>query len=457
MAGTRMRAALGGIAATALVALAAPASAQVVVNPTANPTALSDFGNQLLDDGIFLRGHYVGEFAANPSGGNAQSARFAGQVDIGADFDMNKIANLGNSAIHLTFSDRHGQNLAHTDIGNSVSVQEVYGGGQTYKLTELTWDQALFGDRVEYVIGRTDAPSDFAASSFYCNFQTNSTCGNSSLFGQDNNLNYYPVGVWGGRVTVKPTPNLYGQIGAYEQDPNQGDSSTHGFDFGVDRATGYIVPVEFGYQTNFSSDAYPRHYKVGAFYDSGDFNDPFYDINHNSAALTGLAHEQHSGRTSVYGLFDQMVWRADTASQRGLYVFGGVTAGTQSAQTADFFLQAGLLDKGPWASRPDDTIGFVVTDLHFGGLTQDFLRDSRVAAGGSATTQNPNEVMMEVNYGAQITPWLRVLPNLQYIINPDNVPEPSQKSNIPDTFVVGFKFVVGLPELFGLPTKNYNH
>jgi porin len=87
----------------------------------------------------------------------------------------------------------------------------------------------------------------------------------------------------------------------------------------------------------------------------------------------------------------------------------------------------------------------------------DFVRDSRVAAGGAATTQNPNEVMMEVNYGAQVTPWLRVTPNLQYIINPDNLPEPNLKSNIPDTFVVGLKFVVGIPELLGLPTKNYNH
>jgi hypothetical protein len=43
------------------------------------------------------------------------------------------------------------------------------------------------------------------------------------------------------------------------------------------------------------------------------------------------------------------------------------------------------------------------------------------------------------------------VPNLQYIVNPDNLPEPAQRSNIPDTFVVG------LPELFGLPTKNYNH
>ncbi|GGF41738.1 porin [Aliidongia dinghuensis] len=444
---------MGGLAVATAVGLAPPASAQTVTNPT----ALTDFGNQLLEDGIFFRGHYVGEGAANPSGGLSQSSRYTGQVDIGADFDMGKIANLGNSAIHLTFSDRHGQNLAAKDIGNSISVQEVYGGGQTYKLTELSWDQALWDDHVEFLVGRTDAPSDFAASSFYCNFQTNSTCGNSSLFGQDNALNYYPVGVWGGRITIKPTPRLYGQIGAYEQDPNQGSSQTHGFDFGVDRATGYVLPVELGYQTNFSSDPYPRHYKIGMFYDSGPYSDPFFDVNHNSAALTGLAHEQHSGRTSIYGLFDQMVWRPDPSSQRGLYIFGGVTAGTDSSQLADYFLQFGTLYKGPFEGRDADAIGFVITDLHWGNHTMDFLRDSRIAAGGSATTQNPNEVMMELNYGAQVTPWLRVTPNLQYIINPDNLPEPALKKNIDDTFVVGLKFVIGLPELIGLPTKNYNH
>lgn len=453
MAGTRMRAALGGLAAAALAALVVPASAQVVPNPT----ALTQFGNDLLDDGIFLRGHYIGEFAANPSGGNSQSARFAGQVDVGADFDTGKIFGLGNSVIHLTFSDRHGQNLAATNIGNSVSVQEVFGGGQTYRLTELTWDQALFNDHLEYLVGRTDAPGDFAASSFYCNFQTNSTCGNSSLFGQDNQLNYYPVGVWGGRVTVKPTPNLYAQAGAYESDPVEGNRNRHGFDFGTDSANGYILPIELGYQTTFASDAYPRHYKVGAFYQNAPYSDPFFDVNHNSAALTGLAHQQHDDRTSVYALFDQMIWKTGPGSQRGLYVFGGITAGTNSSQLADYFLQGGVLDKGPFEDRPDDTVGFVVTDLHWGSHTMDFVRDSRVAAGGSATNQNPNEVMMELNYGAQITPWLRVVPNLQYIINPDNLPEPAQRSNIPDTFVVGFKFAVGLPELFGLPTRNYNH
>ena len=453
MAGRKMRAALGGFVAAALMGLAVQASAQVVTNPT----ALTQFGNDLLEDGIFLRGHYVGEFAANPSGGISQSARYAGQVDVGVDFDMGKIANLGNSAIHVTFSQRHGQNLAATNIGNSVSVQEVFGGGQTYRLTELSWDQAILDDHVEFLVGRTDAPSDFAASSFYCNFQTNSTCGNSSLFGQDNQLNYFPVGVWGGRITVKPTRQTYAQFGAYESDPSQGDRNHHGFDWETDTANGYILPIELGYQSTFASDAYPRHYKIGAFYQNAPYSDPFFDINHNSAALTGLTHEQHQDRTSVYALFDQMIWKPEAGAQRGLYVFGGITAGTNSSQLADYFLQAGLLYKGPSPDRPEDTIGLVATDLHWGNHTMDFLRDSRVSAGGVATTQNPNEIMMEVNYGAQVTPWLRVVPNLQYIVNPDNLPEPTRRSNIPDTFVVGFKFAIGLPELFGLPTKNYNH
>ena len=55
MAGKSIKAALGGLAAATLVGLAAPAPAQVVTNPT----ALTQFGNDLLDDGIFLRGHYV--------------------------------------------------------------------------------------------------------------------------------------------------------------------------------------------------------------------------------------------------------------------------------------------------------------------------------------------------------------------------------------------------------------
>jgi porin len=453
----RTKIAIGTFAAAATLALiAGPAGAQTQPKPAAETTPLTDFGNKLLANGIFLRGDYIGEFAANPSGGIKQSQRYAGQADAGVDFDLNKIAGIGGAAIHVTISDRHGRNLAADDIGNSVSVQEIFGGGQTYRLTELSWDQALLDDRLEFLVGRIDAPNDFAASPFYCNFQTNSTCGNPSIFGQDNNLNFYPVGIWGGRVTVKPTPRVYFQTGLYEQDPSQGNRNHHGFDWSTDTATGMVIPFELGYQTTFASDPMPRHYKAGAFIDTADYNDPFLDVRGGSAALSGLPFKTHSGRATVYGLFDQMIWRPDPKAENGLYMFGGISAGTSNDVLADYFLQFGLLDRGPVQGRDDDTIGFVVTDLKFSSRTQNFIADSRRRVGGTGRP-DPNEIMMELNYGAQITSWLRLVPNLQYIINPDQVNNPTRKTNIPDAFVIGAKLAVNLPDLLGLPTAKYNH
>jgi porin len=57
---------------------------------------------------------------------------------------------------------------------------------------------------------------------------------------------------------------------------------------------------------------------------------------------------------------------------------------------------------------------------------------------------------MELNYGAQLTPWLTAKPNLQYIINPDQSAEPTRTKNIPNAFVIGLKFTVDLAKLANL-------
>jgi porin len=55
--------------------------------------------------------------------------------------------------------------------------------------------------------------------------------------------------------------------------------------------------------------------------------------------------------------------------------------------------------------------------------------------------------MMELNYGAQIIPAIRAMPNIQYIINPDQSGEPFRTKNIPNAFVIGLKFTVDLAML----------
>ena len=47
------------------------------------------------------------------------------------------------------------------------------------------------------------------------------------------------------------------------------------------------APVELGYETSFSNDRYPRHYKIGAWYNNAPSADPLLNSRGQSIALFG--------------------------------------------------------------------------------------------------------------------------------------------------------------------------
>jgi porin len=409
----------------------------------------SEVGRALADHGVTLRSDYVGEFAANPSGGIRQGQRYTAQASVGADLDLGKLAGVEGGAIHLAVSNRHGRDLAAEVIGSSTSVQEIFGGGQTTRLNLLSYEQHLLDGSLDMLVGRIAAMSDFAASPIYCNFQTNAVCGNPAFFGRDSNTGYWFSSNWGGRIRAWPTDRIYVQAGAYAVDPHQFTPEQHGLDWSIYDTTGVLVPVELGYATTAENDPLPRHYRIGGYYDDSDYTDPLRDIGGGIAALSGAPFAPRHGRTGVYAFFDQMVWRPDPGSDRGLTLFGGAAAGVSGRLVEDYYLQLGLLQRGTFTGRDQDTIGFVVTDQAFSSLAMDNIRFSRVAAGATGVP-SAHEVMLELNYGAQVTPWLRMMPNLQYVIHPDQLNAPARPSDIPDTFVVGLKFTADLAVLGGL-------
>jgi len=113
------------------------------------------------------------------------------------------------------------------------------------------------------------------------------------------------------------------------------------------------------------------------------------------------------------------------------------------------YFELGLLQTGTFKGRDQDTLGFVINDQHFSDLATQRFNALRVAAGGRADVKR-DQIMMEVAYGAQITPAIRISPNLQYIIHPDQSGAPLRATAIPDIFVVGFKFNVDAFKLLGL-------
>ena len=77
------------------------------------------------------------------------------------------------------------------------------------------------------------------------------------------------------------------------------------------------------------------------------------------------------------------------------------------------------------------------------------IRAERQAMGLS-TDVATNETFFELNYAMQVSPAVRLTPNLQYILDPDQLRYPTRPKPIPDALVIGAKLSVDLFTLVGL-------
>ena len=165
--------------------------------------------------GVTFRAGYLSESAANPVGGLRQGATYTQQVDAGVDLDLGKLIGLPGGKIHALFTERAGQSLAAQSIGSIISVQEVFGSGQNVRLAELSYEQALFEQRLNAKLGWIHASDDFASSPLYCYFQNNGFCGQVAIV-INSGFTIFPSGSWGSVVKARVRDDLYLQAGVYE-------------------------------------------------------------------------------------------------------------------------------------------------------------------------------------------------------------------------------------------------
>jgi porin len=98
-------------------------------------------------------------------------------------------------------------------------------------------------------------------------------------------------------------------------------------------------------------------------------------------------------------------------SDQGLGWFGRIAFDPQDRNFIGLYFDIGLTYKGLISGRDNDTIGaaFVYAQL---------TRGARQAAIASGSIGVGAEMVLEVTYQAQITKWLIMQPDLQFVINP---------------------------------------
>ncbi|USI75027.1 carbohydrate porin [Sphingomonas morindae] len=383
------------------------------------------------DRGVDVTARYGSESGYNVAGGDRKVWRETGQFDVSAKVDLEKAIGLNGGAFQTVLTYRRGYNLDNS-AGLPVlqQVQEVYGRGQTLRLTQFWYEQSLADGLFDIKLGRTSPGEDFAA--FSCHFMNLSFCG-----AQPGNLigdlwQNWPIGQWGARLRVEHG-DVYGQIGVYEINPrNLNKTFTIGH-FGG--ATGVLVPVEIGMVSATRGRGLVGSYKIGAWYSNVKADDVWLDINHNPRLVTGLEPLQRNARYGLWvNLQRQLTGEAkDGKSTKGLTVFLNITQADRRTAVTDNQIAIGLFHKGLLPRVPGDVIGFAVARTNVNGKV---ARAELLAAPG----QEPQdaEYASELYYAVHPYQWLELRPNFQYIVNPGGY------HHMHDVGVLGMKAAITL-------------
>ncbi len=389
--------------------------------------------SRLGERGIGVTARYASESGYNFAGGDRQLFRETGQFDAGVLLDLDRLVGLTGGAFQATVTWRRGRNLtADAGIDALQQVQEVYGRGQTVRVTQLWYEQRI-GPAVEIKIGRTNPGEDFAV--FSCHFMNLSFCG-----AQPGNLvgdywQNWPVGQWGARVRVSLPQNLYVQGGVYEINPRNLDD-----DFFIARfkgATGALIPIEIGWTRGGSPGERGGNvgsYKVGGWIGTADGDDVLLDLNRNPSIVTGLSPLRRSSRYGIYATMQQQLTGTskDGKSVTGLSMFANVTQADRKTSITDNQVSLGLFYKGLVPAVPGDVLGFGIARTNVNG---------RAAAADRLVPGTPvrhAEYAAEVYYSIHPAAWLELRPNLQYIHHPGGIRQAD------DVGVLGMKAAITL-------------
>src|ERR1700731_4593275 len=360
--------------------------------------------NTLYDYGIEITGSYVTEPAGNPVGGLEHGFTYLHNFGFGVLFDLEKIVCIPDTTFLVTVSQRSGRGLTQDSIGNAISVQQIFGGGQTYRLVQMRIDQKLFEGQLTLSYGRLTTTADFFSSPFYFQFVNNGICGQPTapFFNMPNGITAYPAGYWAALAQFQTTKETYAKFGVYDGDVASGDDR-HGANFGFGD-NGVLLLTEVGYKPAEGLLSMPCRYSFGAYYHTGDFPDVAQDAAMRNLFISGRPGRLHSGQEGFYLLFEQMFHRNPGRPETGLNGFVTfVVSPDEDKSPMPYYLNGGLIYEGLIPCRPNDKTSLGMYAAWFSSS----MREAQRAAGLASQT---NETDIEFNHQVQLNPYLYVRP-----------------------------------------------
>lgn len=438
-----------------LPAFAQSSNDAAVVAPAPSPAGFWDRSNLLGDMGglrpllgaygVTLNLQETSEYLNNLSGGIKRGGAYDGLTQFGFVMDTQKAFGLPGGTFNVSGLQIHGTSLTARNLQTLQAASGIEADATT-RLWELWYQQSLLGARVDLKVGQQSLDQEFMVSQYAASFM-NATFGWPVLpsFDLPAGGPAYPLSSLGVRLRATPSDQWTVLGGVFDGNPAGNGTAdpqrldAHGTNFNLNGGALLIGEVQYALNPAPSdasaakSAGLPGTYKLGFWYDTARFNDP--------AASIG-APPGHRGNYSVYGVADQMIWRAGGDSPQSVGVFARVMGAPGDRNLIDLGVNAGITLKAPFKGRDNDVAGIAVGYAQIGSHAQDLASASASSTPGYPTRSA--ETIIEATYQYQVTPWWQLQGDFQYAFRPaGGIPDPDKPSQrIGNEAIVGVRTTV---------------
>jgi porin len=358
------------------------------------------FANPVGGDEVTIDVVYTGEVMSNVHGGIKTGTVYMDNFDLMLTADLSKagleggtlfVYGLYNNA--QTFSDRY--------TGDAQVISNI-DSERHYRLYEAWYEHRFAGDRASIKAGLIDLNSEFDTKETGSLF-INSAHGIGTEFSQTglNGPSIFPSTSLAVRADAALGSGVKIRVGAFDAVPNDPDDQER-MSLSWSEGTLYIAETEFTAETGL-------RVALGAWTYSSKFEPIDPDVDGKVGGNRGL-----------YGIIEGSLGERVRAYAR---------AGTADADINQFqnFLSGGIVLNHPLPGRADDQLGFAVAQAINGSP----FKDSARVVGAEPERAETN---LELTYRAQITDWLTIQPDVQYVLNAGAV------EGLEDPLVLGVRF-----------------
>ena len=329
---------------------------------------------------------------SNLSGGNETGTSGLGLLELGLDADLDELFGWQGTSFHISGLWAGGEDPS-VNVGDFNTLSNIAAGDSTYFYE--AWVQKYFmKETLRIKLGLTTIDADFMISEYSGAF-INSGFGILPTFSGNTAVPTFPLSGLGALAQYSFMGSSYLQLGVYDGDAGADDE--HGMDWDYGSNEGAVFAYEIG-TGNVLLDDLNGTYKFGGMYHTGEFTD-FRD-----------GSTDH-GNYSFYVIADQVLLNQASGDPKVAGFLSASYSPEEERNSVNFFVATGINLFSPFSGRDDDVFG---VGLLYTDFSDDAVRDLQL----TEAHVNDSESVLEIFYQAQITPWLVIKPEFQFIFDP---------------------------------------